>query len=72
MLNCVPGYHEYQRVWTVALGGKLCCKREMPRNPRDPYAVVVKKEGITVGHLPCKISMICALCLMRGGKFSCV
>ena len=70
-LSCVHGFHEYQRVWTVAVGEELCCKKETPRNPRDPYAVVVKKDGITVGHLPCKISRICSLFLMRGGKFSC-
>ena len=24
------------------------CERERPRNPTDPYSVVVKKDGITV------------------------
>ena len=38
---------------------------------RDPYAVVVKKSVITVGHLPNKISRMCSLFLMRGGEFSC-
>ena len=37
------------RVWMVAVGEKLCFKRERPRNPTDPYAVVVKKDGVTVG-----------------------
>ena len=70
-VSCVHGYHEYQGVWMAAVGEELCCKREMRRNLRDPYAVVVKKDGITVGHLPSKISRICSLFLMRGGKFLC-
>ena len=70
-LSCVRGYHEYQRVWTVAVGKELYFKREMRQNPRYPYAIVVKKDGITVGHLPRKISRICSLFLIRGGKFSC-
>ena len=58
-LSCVCGYHEYQRVWMarsgwrpnlmVEVGEELRCERERPRNPMDPYAVVVKKDGITVG-----------------------
>ena len=62
-LTCVRGYHEYQRVWIghsgwrpssmvaawVAVREELWCERERPQNPTDPYAVVVKKNGITVG-----------------------
>ena len=72
-LSCVlgHGYHEYQRVWTVAVGEELFFERETQLNPRYPYAIVVKKDGITVGHLPHKISRICSLFLIRGGKFSC-
>ena len=47
-LSCVRGYHEYQRVWTVAVGEELRLKRETQQNPRYPYAIVVKKDGITV------------------------
>ena len=32
----------------VAVGEELLCERERPQNPMDPYAVVVKKDGITV------------------------
>ena len=59
MLSCACGYHEYQRVWMARLGWRpssmaevgeeLWCERERPQNPLDPYAVVVKKDGITVG-----------------------
>ena len=51
-LSCVRGYHEYQIVWTAAVGEELRSERETPPNLRDPYAVIVKKDGITVGHLP--------------------
>ena len=61
MLSCVRGYHEYQRVWMAAVGEELHFERETRRNPRYPYAIVVKKDGITVGHLPRKISRICSL-----------
>ena len=67
-LSCVCGYYEYQRVWMVAVGEVLHSERETLRNPRDPYAVVVKKDGITVGHLPHKNFKDV---LMRDGKFSC-
>ena len=46
-------------------------KSETTQNSRDPYGVVVKKDGITVDHLPHKISRMCLLFLMRGGNFSC-
>ena len=46
-LSCVCGYNEYQRVWMAEVGEELRCERERPRNPTDPYAVVVKKDGIS-------------------------
>ena len=36
------------RGWMAAVGEELWCERERPQNPMDPYAVVVKKDGITV------------------------
>ena len=33
----------------AAVGEELWCERERPLNPMDPYAVVVRKDGITVG-----------------------
>ena len=33
----------------VAVGEEFQCERERSRNPTNPYAVVVKKDGITVG-----------------------
>ena len=33
----------------AAVGEEFWCERERLRNPTDPYVVVVKKDGITVG-----------------------
>ena len=30
-------------------------------NRHDPYAIAVKKDGLVVGHLPCKISYTCSI-----------
>ena len=35
--------------WWQCMGEELQYERERPRNLTDPYAVVVKKDGITVG-----------------------
>ena len=44
-----------KEIWKVAVGEILACKRE-PRNAADRYAVAVKKDGVTIGHLPRKVS----------------
>ena len=33
----------------------------------DPYAVALRKDSVTVGHVPRTISCICTLFLRRGG-----
>ena len=55
---CIRGYHEYQAVWTAAIGETLFCVRE-PTNPSDRYAVGVVRSGTIVDHLPRKISRVC-------------
>ena len=67
---CVRGYHVYQHVWSAAVGQVLSCERE-PTNSRDRYAVVVKKDGVVIGHLPRKVSRVCSLFLRRGGTIQC-
>ena len=37
------------------------------RNPQDPYAVGLRKDDTTVGHVPRAISCVCTLFLRRGG-----
>ena len=67
---CVRGYHIYGEVWEASLGDDLTCERE-PDNAADRYAVAVKKEGRTVGHLPRKLSRVCSLFLRRGVTIDC-
>ena len=47
----IKGYHEYQKIWTPFLQEELCGEME-PVNRVDKYAVAVKKNNVTVGHLP--------------------
>ncbi len=68
--TCVRGYHVYKADWTPVLGEIMNCERE-PDNRKDRYAVAVKREGETVGHLPKKYSRIFSLFLRRGGLISC-
>ena len=68
--TCVRGYHVYQDVWVPATDEMLSCCREVG-NPHDPFAVKVTKAGITVGHLPKKISSTCSLFIFNGGSISC-
>jgi len=53
----VCGYHV---CWTPVIGGQLVCERE-EGNPRDRYAVAVKKIGNIVGNVPHNISTLCLL-----------
>ena len=55
----VKGYHEYKSIWAPKIGEILSTERE-PGNLVDKYAVCVKKENETVGHLP----------LGKDGKFA--
>ena len=48
---CIRSYHVYKEVWEAGFGEMLTCK-SAPDDASDRYAVAVKKEGITVGHLP--------------------
>ena len=54
----------------LSFGEVLACERE-PVNAADRYAVAVKKEGTTVGHLHLKLSRVCSLFLRRGGTIDC-
>ena len=50
MVSYVKGYHVYKTLWNPLSGEFLSCERK-PENPMDKYAVCVKKENKTVGHL---------------------
>ena len=64
--SCVRGYHVYKDVWNPSVGETVNCECE-GRNPEDPYAVALRKDGIIVGHVPRTISCACTLFLRRGG-----
>ena len=70
ILSCICGYHVYGEIWIAVLGEQLFSEREIG-NVVDRYAVAVKNNsGITVGHLPQKISRISSIFLMGGGTIT--
>jgi len=64
--SCICGYHVYKDIWDPPVGEIVVCQREN-RNPRDPYAVALLKDSITVGNAPHVILCICVLFLRHGG-----
>lgn len=68
--SCIRGYHVYQDIWVPVIGEVLACYRERG-NAVDRYAIMVKKNGEIVGHLPKKISTLCSLFIRRGGIIKC-
>ena len=68
--SCVRGYHVYQEEWDPVLGEILPCTCELG-NTHDIFAVKVTKAGVTVGHVPKKISLTCSLFILNGVVISC-
>ena len=68
--SCILGFHEYQAIWESINGEQLCCCGENS-NTSDPYAISVMKGREVVGHVPCKISRMCAVFLRNGGTIKC-
>ena len=60
--SCVCGYHVYKDIWEARVGEELSCEREIG-NSMDPFAVVVVKNDVTIGHIPRRISSVCSLFL---------
>ena len=60
--SVIRGYNEYRSIWEAAFGEVLQCQRERT-NRHDPYAVAVVKDGNVIGHVPRKLSAICAIIL---------
>ena len=50
--------------WEAAVGETVVCVPE-PGIFHDRNAIAVEKDGIIIGHLPQKVSCICALFLKR-------
>jgi len=56
----------YQVCWMPVVGEQLACERE-EGNPRDRYAVIVKKViTYIVGYVPRNILTLCLLFIRRG------
>ena len=53
-------------IWIASVGEELPCQHENG-NPADQLAVAVVKGGVTVGHIPRKVSSVCLLFLHRNG-----
>ena len=60
--SCIRGYHVYKDIWDATVREELGCARESD-NPEDRYAVAMKKDDKTVGHIPLTMSRLCALFL---------
>ena len=66
----VRGYHVYQDVWSTRVGEQLTCDRE-PGNHHDTFAVAIKKDNVTLGHVPRCIFPVCFIFLRQGRTISC-
>ena len=53
-----------ENIWTAVVGEEFPCMRERG-NTFDPFVVPVMKDDTVIGHVPSKISSICALFLRR-------
>ena len=57
---CVCRHHIYKNIWEVAVGEIVACILE-PGKFHDRNVVAVEKNGRIIGHLPRKVSHVCAL-----------
>ena len=68
----VRRYHIYQSIWDAAVDGEVLNSYREVGNTHDPSAVVVRKDAVTVGHIPRAISSVCSIFIRRGGIISCM
>ena len=68
--HTVRGYHVYKDIWEVAVGETVVCVLE-PSNFHDRNAIAVEKDRRIFGHLPRKVSCVCAVFLKVGGTIRC-
>ena len=55
--SVVRDHDVYKSIWTPVIGGKLYLEPE-GSNKHDEYAVAVRKDGETIGHVPLSFSHI--------------
>ena len=60
--SCVHECHVHKDIWEARVGEELSCEREIG-NSMDPFAVAVVKNGVTIEHIPRRISSVCSLFL---------
>ena len=65
----IRGYHVYCSIWE-AEADELLSTLQDRGNVHDRFAVAVKKEGLTVGHLPREVSKLCWFFIRRGGTIT--
>ena len=56
--------------WEPSLRDQLHCQEERS-NDKDRYTIAVVDNGVVVGQLPRKISLVCSLGIKRGGIIEC-
>ena len=69
--SCIHGFHEYQAIWKSINVEELYCCREIG-TMGDPYAISVMKGREVLGHVPHKISRMCAVFMRIGGTIKCI
>ena len=52
-------------------GEVLNCYREVG-STHDPSAVALRKDTVTVGHIPYAVSSVCSIFIHQGGIISCM
>ena len=67
---CIRGYHIYQAQWNAEIGAKLITAPEDRPGAlvEDKYAIAVKNDGKTVGHVPKFLTKLTFFFLKNGGK----
>ena len=67
---CIRGYHTYQAQWNAEVGAKLHTAPDTRPAAlvEDKYAIAVKHDEQTVGHVPKFLSKLTFFFLKHGGK----
>ena len=68
--STVRGHHIYKSTWTPHIGQVLQTATESG-NEHDRFAVAVRKDDNTVGHMPREISKVAWYFLQHGGEIIC-
>ena len=69
---CIRGYHTYQWQWNAEVGAELGAVPDTRTTAlvKDKYAIAVKNDEQTVGHIPMFLSKLAFFFLRYDGKVS--